>query len=573
MLSIKQDYQNIADIYNNKSVLFDGSTMIDQIINNIQTSNILDTFVGMLHLSSKRVYTTGKSGIIRKEFTSFFKCLSTILVKTKKTTSSPDICAIVKVDYIENNIIYCNVLEYIGEIDDPSIDMFLLKSLSTCHWNKKLDKSCNLLYDLDLTPERTNLTSIEIYSIDPIGCEDIDDALHCIETDYGYEVGIHIADVSSFITEDNDFDKELSKRIETIYFNYTGLSQINMIPSNLSITHMSLKEGNLKRSFSIILKINQLFEVIDVEFKKSNIIVQQNLSYNECETMIGINITLTNLYNLGINLKNNIIDAFPSYEIYDTHQMVAVYMIYANKYVAEHIVKYTKDTVILRTQNLIHHNKDILSESYLITKDISSELLKKYNLSNYERAYYKIGSTESYHMGMNLEYYTHFTSPIRRYVDILVHRQLWKTLIGETVRIPNSNIIYSINIYSRLYKQIQRYSHLLEVIKNINNDIIDIFASIISIRNNTNSIRIYIPDYDMECDIILFNKKLKHLVETIHDDDTLSIKNCITEKDIIFQLFQKIKIRIAITRKSLEKINISIIEPNLLFFLSENLSY
>jgi hypothetical protein len=63
------------------------------------------------------------------------------------------------------------------------------------------------------------------------------------------------------------------------------------------------------------------------------------LSYDECASLICKNDTIANLYNIGMILKNTIIKSFPVDEPYDTHQMVAVYMIYANKFVAEKLME------------------------------------------------------------------------------------------------------------------------------------------------------------------------------------------------------------------------------------------
>ena len=176
---------------------------------------------------------------------------------------------------------------------------------------------------IDLTPSRLDLTHLDVYSIDPFGCRDIDDALSFDNN----IIGIHIADVSSYIEEGGLLDNELSNRVETFY---DIQKTIHMIPEELSIHHMSLIEQSIKRAFSVLIYINNN-QIVNVEFKKTLIIVKKNMKYEDDITCI------QELYDIGKHLKETIKYAFPINEEYDTHQMVAVYMIIANKLVGEKI--------------------------------------------------------------------------------------------------------------------------------------------------------------------------------------------------------------------------------------------
>lgn len=530
-------------------------------------SYALNTVIGILHLSSNKIYTTNKRDIIRKEFSPFFKCIPKILVKTKKLTTFPDVCAIVEIEDIDNNgeILYGSVVEYLGEPDKIKQDV-LLKALSTCHWSRKLDRSFEELSIVNLNDDVLSLDNLCTYSIDPPGCEDIDDAISCIITDNGYEVGIHIADVSSFIEANSKYDIELSKRVESIYFQESELKQINMIPSSLSINHMSLKEGIKKRTFSVFVNFDKNMNIINIMFKKTLITVTKNLTYDECQNMITTDNTIKLLYNLGNELKNKFIDSFLEQGEYDTHQMVAIFMILANKCVAEYIAEHDSKNVLLRVKySSKYKNKLILMKS----NDIPINLLNKYNISLSEKAYYKIGIDNAEHVGMGLKYYTHFTSPIRRYADIIVHRHLYSLIKrNSNFKVTNVKTLFLMNTYSKFYKQIERYSHQLSIISKLEKNIFETQAFIISIRNNNPSIRLYIPELDMEYDMIVVNKKIRHLITIIFDENMLCIKNNQFQDEIILKLFQNIKIKIVITNKTLDRINVNIIEPNIMNFIS-----
>lgn len=518
----------------------------------------VDTYVGVLHLSSKNIYSTNKSGVIRKEFTPFVNFNKKMLVKTKLTDLSDDVCAVVKVENYDekNDIIYCVVHEYIGTLGTNDNDIKMIKSLCTAHWTNKYNKQFADLKLIDLTPDRKDYTSYNIYSIDPPNCIDIDDALHIIKNDDGYEVGIHIADVSSYIKENTIFDVELSKRISSIYLNNL---QINMIPDELSINHISLKEKSVKRAFSVIYKFNINYEIIHISFLKTYVNVKKNLSYDECTNMLDKNEDINNLYQVAKKIKekfNFLLD-----DEYDVHQMVAIYMILTNKTVAEFIRCDYPEKVLLRSQQ---HKKIILKKESDI---FNSKIIKLHNNSLHEKANYKIGIENSIHEGLGLEYYTHFTSPMRRYADILVHRQLYKCCNNIPVESPSEKQIFLMNYYSSHYKKIERYSKIFELITLFNDGMI-LNAFIVSIKDE-NSLRLYfheIKDFDFCHDFTIINKKIKHLFNFKYEEDKIIINN--KNNDVIeLKLFQQIKVNVIITKKSMHKIHIDIIEPDFCLFI------
>ena len=221
---------NIVDVRNGKFVLIDeygnvikpDESPVTFIGKNTLTISTITKFVGILHVSSKSVIKHGitKVGVCRKEFTPFIKHLPKIMVKTNKMTTAPDEYAIVKFEKMEGDVMHCEVDTYLGQIGGYQMDMLMTKNLACCHWTNKYNKKFADLHTIDTSKSRIDLTAehIPIYSIDPVGCDDIDDALHVIKYNDHYEIGIHIADVGSYIEENSIYDIELSKRIETLYF-------------------------------------------------------------------------------------------------------------------------------------------------------------------------------------------------------------------------------------------------------------------------------------------------------------------------------------------------------------------
>lgn len=514
--------------------------------------NLINTFVGILHTSSVISYTTNKPDTIKKDFTPFINIQLKFLVKTKRIIQSPDLYVIAKFESFDQktNIVTCTVHEYLDEVDNLIDINKLLKALSTCHWTRKYDKLFQDIVETDLTPDRTIFDeSIEIYSIDPEGCRDIDDALHCIKTKNGWQIGIHIADVSSYISEGSTQDLELAKRGETFYSDYKSFSHQNMIPNIISLEHASLLDTKISRSFTVLVDFDDNYNVVNVTFQKSLIKVKENLSYEKAQLLVNTkqNDSIVNLYDFGKRLFKGL------EENYDTHEMVAVFMILANKLVAEHLVKVNPLGVILRVQN-----SSVAPEISCENKILNDKYLNSLN----ERATYVVGfDCNLSHASLGC--YTHFTSPIRRYIDILVHRALYESVHTTKNTIPNIETINRINEYSRVYKRLQRHTKLLQKIETL--DLITEFdAHIISLKSDRNMIRVYIEDLDLEVDIKVFNKKLQQIIENISDNENeLAIINTQTACGITLALFQKITIQIVLTQNLFSPITTTIIEPNI----------
>lgn len=569
----------IVDNYRGEFALFDGANYLpmqrDEMTNNIFGKNItngkhiINTFVCIIHFSSSHTFTIpGKKDIIRKECSSLISQFPKILTKTTKLSQRKDMYAIVKIEKFENNILFCEVCSngYLGEVGDPIIEERLMEFVCTAHWknSKKMTSQFVELQNTDLTPIRLDLTGLPIYSIDPPGCVDIDDALHyqfdSIKREH--EIGIHIADVSSFIEEGSIFDEELKSRVETVY-DYKK-KPIHMIPEELSVEYISLREGLPKRAFSVILKLNLDFEIINIEFQKTRIIVTKNLSYDEAQEMVenNSNKNIKELYEIGMRLKKQIQNAFQneSDEIYDTHQMVAVYMIFANKFAGEKIQSVDPESVLLRVharQN--DKNRDDEQEEKKKMSSINPVLIQKNIVSRMEQAKYQIGTQNCRHHGLDLGFYTHMTSPIRRYADIIIHRQLWKIILGEKITRPEIETIFRINFYKKLFKQMERYMHASEIATMLGITCQETDAYITSINEDRESIRIFVPQFDIDYDLRLIHNKMKSIMKIIISDKKITIINIHEKTEISYELFQQIGIKLVTTRDPFVKLRFEII--------------
>jgi exoribonuclease R len=562
----------IVDYYRGEFAIFNGSNYIplqrEQMVNNIFGKNIvndkhiINTFVCIIHFSSQHTFTiSGKKDMIRKECTSLISYFPKILTKTTKLTQKKDMYAIVKIEKYENNILFCEVCPdgYLGEVGDKNTEERLMEFVCTAHWkkSKKITAQFLDLRNIDLTPNRTDLTHLTVYSIDPPGCLDIDDALHYQYNEKlkEHEIGIHIADVSSFIEENSYLDNELKSRIETVY-DYKK-KPIHMIPEELSVEYISLREGSFKRAFSVIIKLNSNLDMVSVEFKKTLIKVAKNLTYDEAQEMITHNKIIQKLYEIGMK-KREIANVGAIAEEYNTHEMVAVYMILANKFAGEKIQSISPENVLLRVHNT-QNSENSENSKKKFRESINPILIQKNMVSHTEQARYQIGIENCKHHGLNLDFYTHMTSPIRRYADIIIHRQLWKILSGESVTQPDIEAIFSMNFYKKLFKQMERYMHVSEIASIIGTSCEEADAYITSINEDRETIRIYIPKFDLDYDLNLVHNKLKNIMKMTVSDSKITICNVHEQTEISYELFQKIHIKFVKTREPFVKLKFEII--------------
>lgn len=569
----------IVDFYKGEYMLYDGIThhkfpesqdknnyIFGQ---NIKTGEFtINTFMCIIQFSKKECFKHTGSDIIMKPSITTYPFSQKILTKTKKKNQVKDVYAIVKIDTYDKikKIIYCNIVRYLGNIVDTNISNRFMEYMCTSHWKSSPDQShfaetkdTKLKFlaqkDMDLTPDRKDMTMYEIYSIDPDGCRDIDDALHYqyIVNENLHEIGIHIADVTSFIDENSDLDKELRMRVETVY-DYKK-QPIHMIPESLSIDHISLLEGNTKRAFSIILKIDNNGDIVDVEFMKTFIRVTKNLSYDEAQNMLSENINLRKLFDLGLMMKKKDNLGFSKNDVYDTHQMVAVYMIYANKLSAEKISQKYPNKVLLRKND----KNDMINSDEIDISNIDDHLIEKYEINNKEKAVYKVGTSNCCHYGLNLKLYTHMTSPMRRYADIIVHRQLYNTIIEKDINCIDPSTLFKLNFYKKIYKDSERYMKMYEVIDKINSNVIEMEAFITMINDERESIRIFIPQMNIDCDYKLLPNQLRMIKKLYFEPNKVSVIDIETDESYKYVLFQKINVKLIITTTSFLKYIVEIL--------------
>jgi VacB/RNase II family 3'-5' exoribonuclease len=351
-------------------------------------------------------------------------------------------------EFAINTVLFQNRI-YINEFRENYVE-----DLKNMNWTAERDKTYS---------GRTHLQNECVFTVDPADCKDRDDALSIKRIGKYYIVDVHIADVSHFVKQDSYFDKVASNRCNTLYLP-NGI--ITMLPDILCENYCSLNPDEEKFVITCRLFYDRYGILKNSVFFRSVIMPCRKLSYEEAQHIIdGGKITghksleimssILDLNRLAIMLREERIEngalmmcapemkmivsdgRMTGYDIKiptEANNFVEEFMIAANTEAAKRILQYCSNSALLRVHTGTNAFSGIVCKKardlgITVKYDgkppigslnmVISEILK----STLHRAEYSPGN-RSGHKGLALIAYTHFTSPIRRYADIIVHRQL-----------------------------------------------------------------------------------------------------------------------------------------------------
>jgi ribonuclease R len=337
----------------------------------------------------------------------------------------------------------------------------------------------------DEIKKRKDVRDILTFTIDPVDAKDFDDAVSLRKLDNGsYEIGVHIADVSHYVETDTPLDKVAYQKATSVYLP----DRVNpMLPEHISNVLCSLRPKEDKLTFSVIFQITPKAEVKQYWLGKTVIHSDHRFTYEDVQAIIE---EKTGLYSEEILLLNDLAQRmrkkrfnkgainFSSTEVRfkldekgdpigimikeskESHQLIEEFMLLANRYVAQNISKIKIKTKAIPFPYRIHddpdeekllpfvafakkfgHKFDTSSPEAIATsfnqllKDAHGKpeqhVLEQLGIRTMAKAKY---TTENVgHYGLGFEHYCHFTSPIRRYPDVLAHRILQDVLDSKVV--------------------------------------------------------------------------------------------------------------------------------------------
>ena len=286
---------------------------------------------------------------------------------------------------------------------------------------------------------RADYTEILTYSIDDADTKDIDDALSVESLENGnVKVGIHIADVSAYINTGDILDDEAAKRVTSIYL---PSRTVHMFPSCLSQNRVSLVAGDTRPAMSFFIEFNDKNEMLDWGVKLTEVHVDHKLSYDGADGLLDesgeISESLNRLQSISQELqkirmekgaalfnrpelKIRVRDNQVSVKVLErnspTRNLVSEFMILANSIAALYCAR-NDVPIIYRTQDKPEGLPEMDPDIYdPILFEQSIKCMKKSRLSLHPAS----------HGGLGADFYTQLTSPIRRYTDLVMQRQLGK---------------------------------------------------------------------------------------------------------------------------------------------------
>ncbi len=341
--------------------------------------------------------------------------------------------------------------------------------------------------------KRKDFRQTTTFTIDPKTAKDFDDAISFKKLPNGnFEIGVHIADVSHYVREGTNLDKEALKREFSVYM---VDRTVPMLPETLSNDICSLNPNEDRLTFSAVFELDKNGKIFNRWFGKTVINSNKRFTYEEAQETLN---KKTGQYFEELNTLNEIskklraektrhgaIDFEQDEVVFDldennkpvriykkqrldTHKLVEEYMLLANKEVAEFIFKAYKrvnsdSPFVYRIHDFpnqekiaqlaifvkaLGYNLPIDKKNGVTGKDLqdlfrqiegkdNEGMIKTAAVRSMAKAIY---STKNIgHFGLAFEFYTHFTSPIRRYPDLLVHRLLFKHLNDQ--KLPKSEWI------------------------------------------------------------------------------------------------------------------------------------
>ncbi len=433
---------------------------------------------------------------------------------------------------------------------------------------KKIDMS-----DID---KRSDLTNLAIITIDGEDAKDFDDAVFVekYKSDK-WKVIVSIADVSHYVQENSNLDTHAKERGNSIYFpNFV----IPMLPEKLSNDLCSLKENKLRLTLSVEIILDSEGNKLSHKFFKSTIKSAKRFTYNDVNDLIktkfkknksiddNILLNVKNLYKVYKKLKNKSstrgalalkisdtkilfdkkgkpLEVQKSKQL-ESHQIIEELMILANECAAEELQKYSsnnpyriherpKSEKILSLINCIGSPYDKLLKNNNITGNLFNKIIEQ---SSNSKDFMKINelilrsqSQARYHnenkghFGLSLKNYVHFTSPIRRYSDLIVHRKLTQILENNEINQAYKNNLNETckHISSTERKAviaerntIDRYIALIYSDKNnqtFNGEIISVKSFGVFVKFDDHKSEGFIPKRLLPKDYYIFNEKKEYL--------------------------------------------------------------
>lgn len=529
----------------------------------IKESNIKkQRIVGVLKISTRMIYGLNNRKNSYYIFEPIDKHFPTFLVATndkKLIKENKYQYIVIKFNRwnLTSKLPHGNLIKVLGEVGKESVEYLkILEHYEIDQRKLKLNKKYKInqkstIYDVFTKNELEKYIDYRdtyTVAVDPKGCLDIDDALSYEFKDNQHIIGIHIADVSSYVDK-LDLYYFIKKKFFTVYCPH---KKFNIFPNILADHLFSLKYNKDRLAMSVFIYLDEEFKMINYKVTNTIIKLNRTMTYEKSNNLIKSGEkNMKNIFEISKKIRSLLSEEHIELPTeYDSHNMIENYMLLANKLTAEYLIKNNKNP-ILRIHNEPKFQMD-LGECQIKNQEVLNFL----NYYQLECAVYKKYNPEIdynyYHYGLNLKYYTHFTSPIRRIIDILIHLQ-----VKEVVTNKSSDILTKLQIecekVNEQQKKDKKMYREIETINIINNKLNKETYKSYVIDFKENQVSLYIPELKHLYRKNLYDKRLLSILNFEKTDNKIRVTNINTKTHIEFKKYQQIPVRIL---KNINKLDI-----------------
>jgi exoribonuclease-2 len=393
--------------------------------------------------------------------------------------------------------------------------------------------------------DREDLSHLTSYTIDSEETKEIDDAISFDRLDGEYLLGIHITDLASFISKDSVLDQEAFERVSTVYLE-TG--EIPMFPSEICHDKLSLVKDKIRPCLSALFTFSEDFELISRRFTLANLTVRHKISYNELDKIIrksksdpshDFNILkkLTdklrkkrfeagaieiNRPEIEIRVVDGKIKLSATNQRSISRRIISELMILMNNNIAEFAAQ-NQLPFIYRIQEMPNEDYKHYLQPDFYDPIMNDKLIRMIRPSNFS-------SQPSKHYGLGVDFYSQTTSPLRRYFDLLMQRQIVSFLKQQTALYNQEELlsfITNIEATNKHYSQLYTASFNFWFLKYLEENLKYEPLSAVVVSDNQNSYTFELLDFGKR-----YNLRTKDNL-AIGDTVSLLIEKIQAEKDII----------------------------------------
>ena len=610
--SISSYQVNGVNVVNNRGI------HNDEVVYNSDNNEVVAIYrrstqviVGILHLNSNKKYGFTKRKVPYYKFTPVTKKFPTFIVPSKDLRKTAMICVISFNKWETTNKHPIGKIEkLVGAVGDFDVETEMLLYKNNIYPKKnKIKYNVEAIEEAVATETDLDTPTLNIYntvSIDPPGCKDIDDALSFkLLADNKAEVSIHIANVAQWIDKHN-----LTTNLYSTIYLKNG-TQINMLDDDITYNKLSLGNNGIpKKAMSLFLvyDISSISSsgdtttntntLIDSYFKEV-MVKNTALSYSKSDDILAkdkakldnnsiyipnsIEWMITNLADLcnnNENLVNSNELSIPS------TKMVEHFMLLYNKIAAEKLYNFNKNT-ILRTHRLASYPPLLPNPQYEGTDPKFTNYL---HILNQNAAEYVANPNNTYHESIGCQYYTHATSPIRRFIDVINQLNLQIMISRDSLQDfiePTREYLDKINKFNKNLRKFYNNYKKLNIVYTFNNSPPATDDTLLSenqrfmtayiIAIKPYKLKLYIPSLDIEHSCQPISPKLlqsnhvviEHREVPDKEADKDMPPNKMIINDITLYLHDKIKIKLTVLpyeEQFNKKLYITLVEPNITLF-------